>query len=79
MRPRVLLTLRAHPAHLWPVLSKPLHPSMGRLLLIKPERFFDEIVDGLLREGQYLRTEVIPEEIESLLDTAHCGLVGVIL
>ncbi len=51
------------------VLSEPLHPSMGRLLLIKPESFFDEVVDGLLRETQSFRTEVIPEEIESLLDT----------
>ncbi len=31
------------------VLSKPLHPSMGRPLLIKPEGFFYEIVDGLVR------------------------------
>ncbi len=52
---------------------------MGRLLLIKPESFFDKVVDGLLRERQSLRTEVIPEEIESLLDTPHRGLVGVLL
>ena len=45
-------------------------------MLIKPESFFDEVVDGLLREGQSLRTEMIPEEIESLLDTPHRGLVG---
>jgi len=34
------------------VLSEPLHPSMGRLLLIKPESFLDEVIDGLLRKGQ---------------------------
>lgn len=60
------------------VLSEPLHPSMGRLLLVKPESFFGEVVDGFLREGQSLRTEMIPEEIESLLDTPHSGLVGVL-
>ena len=31
------------------VLSKPLHPSIGRLLLIKPESFFYEIVDRLVQ------------------------------
>src|SRR5208283_2877527 len=61
------------------VLSKPLHPSMRRLLLIKPESFFDEVVDGLLCESQSLRTEVIPEEIESLLDSPHSSLVRVLL
>jgi hypothetical protein len=51
------------------VLSNPLHPAMGRLLLIKPESFFDKVADGLLRESQPLRAEMTPEEIESLLDT----------
>lgn len=52
---------------------------MRRLLFIKLESFFDEVVDGLLRESQSFRTEVIPKEIESLLDTPHSGLVGVLL
>jgi hypothetical protein len=38
---------------------------MGRLLLIKAESFFNEVVDGLLREGGSFGTEVIPEQIES--------------
>ncbi len=61
------------------VLSEPLHPSMGRLLLIKLESFFDEVVDGLLCERQSLRTEMIPEEIESFLQSPNRGFVGVLL
>jgi len=32
------------------VLSEPLHPAMGRLLLIKPESIFDKVVDGLISD-----------------------------
>lgn len=40
------------------VLSEPLHPVMGRLLLKKPESVVNEVVDTLLREAQSSHAEM---------------------
>ena len=48
---------------------------LPRLLLVKPDRTGDRILDGILGHGQPLRAEVITQEIETPLDPADAGLV----
>gem|GEM_PF-4960534 len=51
----------------------------GAALAHKAGELLDKVVDGLLRESQSFRTEVIPEKIESLLDSPRAVLSGCFL
>ena len=46
------------------------------VLLIKPGRTFDELLDGLFGDRQPIAAEVEAKEVETLLDPADEGLVG---
>jgi len=49
------------------VLSKPGGTTrFPRPLLIKPDHTFNEIIEGLLRDGKPFRAEVIAQEVEFL-------------
>ncbi len=51
--------------------------SLPRLLLVKPDRTGDEILDGLLCERKLSGAEAVAEEVEAPLDAADEGLVRV--
>jgi hypothetical protein len=71
---RVDTTMHPHPPE-FHVLSKP--PSLlgRRLLLIKPDRTFNEIMQGLLGDGKPFGAEVIAQKIESSFGPTYQGLM----
>ena len=59
-----------------PVLPKPGGTTrFPRLLLIKPDRTFNEIIQGLLGDGKPFRAEVIAQKIKSTFGSAYQGLM----
>ena len=58
------------------VLSEPGGTTrVPRLLLIKPDRTLNEIIQGLSGDGKPFRAEVIAQKIESSLGPAYKGLM----
>ncbi len=64
------------------VLSEPFHSSKGRLLLIKPESFFEEVVDGHHQDPQRSQTRLPKSQwrtvrtMDALGDRAHVGVLA---
>ncbi len=81
------LVCKAYPAGLPETRPCPSYPALcvlpepggtrrfPRPLLIKPDRTFNEIIQGLLGDGKPFRAEVIAQEIESSLGFAYQGLM----
>ncbi len=57
------------------ILSKPPGLLGRRLLLIKPDRTFNEIIQGLFRDGKAFRAEVIAQKIKSSAGPGDQGLM----